>query len=392
MSTEKLYYQDAYLRSFTATVLRCTSAKGGYVVVLDRTAFYPEGGGQPCDFGTLGGLPVTGVHERGGEVEHFVPGPLTPGDTVTGEIDFARRFDLMQQHSGEHIVSGLICAQFGCDNVGFHIGAERVTIDFNVEIDARSLAEIERRANEYIWENHETEIFFPTPEALAALPYRSKKELEGEVRIVRFPGADTCACCGTHVARSGEVGLVKLLDHKRFREGVRIEMLCGGRAKRYFDEVEAQNRGVSVLLSAKPLETAEAVKRLAGEAEALRYRLYGMEQAQFARTAQALSGAGDVLLFCGELSADAVRRLAAAVSERCGGICALFSGESGAYKYAIGMPDGDLRGFVGEMNAALSGRGGGKNGFAQGSASASRAEVEAFFAAKGILPRSADVL
>ena len=163
MSTEKLYYQDAYLRSFTATVLQCTSAKGGYVVVLDRTAFYPEGGGQPCDFGTLGGLPVTDVHERGGEVAHFVPGPLTPGETATGEIDFARRFDLMQQHSGEHIVSGLICAQFGCDNVGFHIGAERVTIDFNVEIDARSLSEIERRANEYIWENHETEIFFPTP-------------------------------------------------------------------------------------------------------------------------------------------------------------------------------------------------------------------------------------
>ena len=387
MSTEKLYYADPYLTRFTARVLRCTQEKKGYAVVLDRTAFYPEGGGQPCDLGTLGGVQVLEVHTRGDEVEHLLSAPLEAGETVEGEIDWARRHDLMQQHSGEHIVSGLICARFGCDNVGFHIGADCVTIDFNCQPDDEALREIERRANAYIWEDHGTEIFYPTPEALAALEYRSKKALTGEVRIVRFPGADTCACCGTHVRRSGEVGLVKLLDWRRFREGVRIEMVCGGRALRRFDAVEAQNRETSVLLSAKPLETAAAVRRLAEETEALRFRLYGMEQAQFAHTAQALSGAGDVLLFRDEMSADSIRRLGAAVVETCGGTCAVFSGADGHYKYALGVPGDGFAAQVKALNAALHGRGGGKNGFAQGSVEASRAEIEAFFAAQGIFPR-----
>ncbi len=386
MSTERLYYADAHLRSFTAEVRACVLEKSGWRVRLDRTAFYPEGGGQPCDTGTIDNVPVLDVQEKDGEVEHLVSAPLDVGTTVTGEIDWARRFDLMQQHSGEHIVSGLICARFGCDNVGFHIGAETVTIDFNAEIGAEALEEIEFAANAYIWENHAPEIFYPSPEELAALEYRSKKALEGEVRIVRFPGADCCACCGTHVARSGEVGLVKLLGAHRFREGVRIELVCGGRALRRFAQTEAQNTAISNLLSAKPESTAEAVRRLQGEAEALRYRLVGLELAAAEAEAEKLSGAGDVLLLREGLDAEGVRRLAAAVFETCGGVCAVFSGADGDWKYALGAPEARYKALLGEMNAALSGRGGGRDCFAQGSVKASRAEIEAFFAEKGIHP------
>ena len=384
MSTKKLYYADSHLRSFTAEVLSCARDKSGWLTTIDNTAFYPEGGGQPCDRGTLGGAEVLDVREKNGELVHLVSAPLPVGARVEGELDWARRFDLMQQHSGEHIVSGLICARFGCDNVGFHIGAEEVTIDFNAEIGAEELEEIERVANAYVWENREVEVFYPTPDELAALRYRSKKALEGEVRIVRFPGADCCACCGTHVKRSGEVGLVKLLGARRFREGVRIELVCGGRALKRFARTEAQNAKISNLLSAKPEATAAAVERLQGEAEALRYRLVGLELAAAEAEAEKLRGAGDVLLLREGLDAEGVRRLAAAVFETSGGVCAVFSGADGDWKYALGAPETRYKSLLGELNAALQGRGGGRDCFAQGSVKASRAEIESFFAARGI--------
>ena len=384
MSTEKLYYSDVHLRSFTAQVRACTQAAEGWRVVLDRTAFYPEGGGQPCDRGLLGGAEVLDVREKDGEVCHLLALPLEVGTEVKGEIDWERRFDLMQQHSGEHVVSGMICARYGCDNVGFHIGADSVTIDFNCELGEDELPAIEHAANAYIWENRAAEIFYPTPEALAALEYRSKKALEGQVRIVRFPGADCCACCGTHVLRTGEIGLVKLLSARRFRGGVRIELVCGGRALRRFSQTEAQNTRVSNLLSAKPEATAAAVERLLGETETLHYRLVGLEQEAATALAGRLRGAGSVLLLREGLDADGVRRLAAAVFETCGGVCAVFSGAEGDWKYALGAPEAQYKELLAALNAALHGRGGGRDCFAQGSVKATRAEIEAFFAQREI--------
>ena len=155
MSTEKLYYLDSHLTKFSAVVLSCQPGKHGYDVVLDRTAFYPEGGGQPGDQGVLGGVRVTDTHEAGGQIVHYCDHPLEVGETVEGEIDWNRRFDLMQQHSGEHIVSGLIHARFGYDNVGFHMGHDAVTIDFNGPMEPEALAEIEAQANEAVWRNTE---------------------------------------------------------------------------------------------------------------------------------------------------------------------------------------------------------------------------------------------
>lgn len=227
METVKLYYENAFLQDFTAVVESCGAVTGGFAVVLDRTAFYPEGGGQPADHGTLEDARVLDVHEKDGVVTHLCDHELPVGAEVSGHIDWARRFDHMQQHSGEHIVSGMLCSAFHCDNVGFHMGADTVTIDYNADISWEQVQDIERRANRYIWENHPIHIWYPSPEELAALPYRSKKALEGPVRLTEFPGADLCACCGTHVAASGQVGLVKFVGWQKFRDGVRLELLCG---------------------------------------------------------------------------------------------------------------------------------------------------------------------
>ena len=380
METKKLYYEDPFLREFTAAVISCEEVKGGYLVTLDRTAFYPEGGGQPYDTGVLGEANVLEVHDKGGVITHLCDKPLAAGESVDGRIDWTRRFDHMQQHSGEHICSGLICARFRCDNVGFHMGAESVTIDFNADISWDELLEIEEAANRYICEDHPIDIHFYRGAELDAVEYRSKKPLEGDVRIAAFPGADCCACCGTHVVRSGQVGLVKFLSVQKFREGVRIELLCGGRARRYLSACWEQSLRIGQALSVKPVASAAAVERLQGELGALKLRCAKLEESVFAQTAAQYAGRGDVLLFADELSGDSLRRLCDAVANACSGRCAVFAGADGAYKYAIGRADGDLRELTKKMNTALSGRGGGKPNFVQGSVSCERAAIEAFFA------------
>ena len=381
METKKLFYADVMLRAFTATVISCEDIKGGYAVVLDQTAFYPEGGGQPCDRGTLGKANVLEVHEKAGVITHLCDKALPVGASVAGEIDWARRFDHMQQHSGEHICSGIICEKYGCDNVGFHMGADAVTIDFNADISWDELMEIEARANQYIYENHAIDIHFYRGAELDAVDYRSKKALEGDVRIVTFPGADCCACCGTHVVQSGAVGIVKFLSCQKFREGVRIEMLAGSRAYRYLSATWEQNLKSAQMLSAKPTESAKAVERVLAELGGLKQRTAKLEEASFAQTATKLANAGDVLLFEDDMSPDSVRKLCDAVAQVCLGRCAVFAGADGAYKYAIAQVGGDLRELTKSMNAALSGRGGGKPFFVQGSVSAAREAIEAFFAA-----------
>ena len=377
--SEKLYYSDPFLQEFTATVLSCEQDKAGWKVVLDRTAFYPEGGGQPADTGILGDASVIDVREKEGVIVHTCDKALNVGETVTGRIDWARRFDHMQQHSGEHIVSGIICARYGCDNVGFHLGKDIVTIDFNHDISPEDLPAIEAQANAFIWSDTPIDIRFLEGDALRQAEYRSKKFIPGLVRLVTFPGADCCACCGTHVLRAGQVGLVKLLSCQKFREGVRMELLCGKRAFDYLSGTWEQNLAVSRALSAKPLQTHAAVERLKDELESVKLRAATLETADFARKGAEYANKGDVVLFEGDMSADSVRRLCDAVLDTCGGRCAVFAGEDGNFKYAVGIRDGDIRPLVKELNGALNGRGGGKPNFAQGSVAAKEADIQAFF-------------
>ena len=378
--TRRLYYEDVYKKEFTATVLECRERKNGFAVILDESAFYPEGGGQPSDVGTLGDVKVTEVHEKDGELLHYTEQALEVGAKVEGKIDWARRFDLMQQHSGEHMVSGVIHAKYGYDNVGFHMGSDVITVDLNGMLDEAQLAEIEREVNEKVWEDKEVVITYPTEEELKTLDYRSKKELTGKVRIVDFPGADVCACCGTHVTHTGEIGMVKLLSVVKFRDGIRMEMICGKRVLNYLNMVNEQNHQISVKLSAKMEKTADAVQRLQDENFRLKGQVARMEEDMFQAEAKKWEGAGSVLIFNEGLEADSVRKLADAVMNTCQGCCAVFSrNEDGSYKYAMGEIDGDLRQYTKELNAALNGRGGGKPFFVQGSVQATEKEIRGFF-------------
>lgn len=378
--TRRLYYEDVYKKEFTATVVECREQKKGYAVILDESAFYPEGGGQPSDVGTLGDAKVTEVHEKDGELLHYTDKALEVGAKVEGKIDWVHRFDLMQQHSGEHMVSGLIHEAYGYDNVGFHMGSDTITIDLNGPLDEAQLAEIERKTNQKIWEDTQIKIIYPTAEELEKIDYRSKKELTGQVRIVEFPGVDICACCGTHVTHTGEIGMVKLLSVEKFREGVRIEMICGKRVLDYLNMVNDQNHQISVKLSAKMDKTAQAVERLQEENFRLKGQVGQLVDDMCRKEAERYAGSGSVLIFMDGMDADSVRKLADAVTQTCQGCCAVFSGNAdGSYKYAMGEKDGDLRQFTKEMNAKLNGRGGGKPFFVQGSVQASEKEIRNFF-------------
>ena len=363
-------------------VLSCEAVKNGFAVTLDRTAFYPEGGGQPADHGTLGEARVLDVHEKDGVVTHLCDRALSEGAEVSGRIDWARRFDHMQQHSGEHIISGLLCSTFHCDNVGFHMGADVVTIDYNAPITWEQALEVERRANAYIWADHPIRIWYPSAEELTALPYRSKKELTGAVRITEFPGADRCACCGTHVASSGQVGLLKLLSCQKFRDGVRLELLCGQRALDCLAAGWEQARQIGQTLSVKPQSAFAAVSRLQEELLSLKEKAARLEEADFAHIAAQYRGAGSVLHIAEPLDGDGARRLCDAIAKAAGGRCAVFAGRDGDYRYAVIESGGDLRQFIKDMNTALHGRGGGRDGFAQGSAACTAEELRAFFQAR----------
>lgn len=382
MPTEKLYYVNQYQKKTQATVLSCTPKKSGFEILLDKTIFYPTGGGQPCDLGTINAANVLDVSDRDGEIIHLCDAPLCVGEAVLCKIDWNRRFMLMQQHSGEHLVSGTVHNRFGYENVGFHMGSEVITIDFSGELSPKDLREVEVAVNDVIYQNIMTEFLYPDEKTLPSIPYRSKKELSGWVRIVKFGEIDSCACCGMHVAQTGEIGLVKLISTTKFHEGSRVELLCGKRALEYLNTITEQNREISSILSAKPFATAAAVRRVSEELSAAQYRTVNLENRLFALKAEAYKNAGDVLLFEDAMQPDAVRRLADAVVQKCGGLCAVFSGEGGNYKYALGCQNADIRETVKALNTALNGRGGGKPNFAQGSVAASRTEIEAFFQKK----------
>ena len=380
MSTRKLYYEDSHLACFSAAVLTCQESPKGFLVTLDATAFYPEGGGQACDLGKLGDVNVLDVREKGEEVIHLCDGALEVGSRVEGVIDYDRRFDLTQQHSGEHIVTGIIHGRFGYDNVGFHIGADLVTIDFDGPIPADVLPEIEAAANRIIWENRPLRVWYPSPEELPTVGYRSKKALPWPVRVVDVPGCDKCACCGTHVSATGEVGLVKLFSCVKFHDGVRIEMAAGGRALRYLSAVYDQNRQVSQAFSAKILETGEAARKINDQLAAEKFRVAGLQKQVFASIAAQYEGCGNVLRFEADLAPVQVRELCDAIADSCGGTAAVFSGTDDAgYSFCLVSRSDDLRQLGRAMTTALNGRGGGKPNFQQGSVKAVKAQIESFF-------------
>lgn len=380
METRKLYYEDCHLREFSAVVTGCEETEKGFWITLNQTAFYPEGGGQACDLGTLGDAKVLDVQEQGEAVCHLCDKALSVGDTVTGIIEWERRFDLMQQHTGEHLLSGLIHDRFGYHNSGFHVGAEVMEVDFDGPIPQDALQELEEAANKLVWANLPVNCFVPSPEELPKLFYRTKRELPWPVRIVDIPGGDTCACCGVHVGYTGEVGLIKILSCVKFHNGVRLEMVCGGRAYRYMCHIFEQNKAVSQLLSAKMTETAPAVKKLQEAYGNEKFRAAGLEKKLFETIAAGYQGKGNVLHFAESLTGGGVRELADRIAAVCTGYAVVLSGsDENGYQICIVSQTVPVKELGTKAVQTLNGRGGGKDYAFQGTVKAAKADIEQFF-------------
>ncbi len=380
METRKLYYEDPHLAQFEARVLSCEKGEKGWEVILDATAFYPEGGGQAADTGRLGAARVLDTRERGEKVVHLCDGALEVGSQISGEIDYGPRFLRMQQHSGEHIVSGIIHRRWGFHNVGFHMGSDIITIDFDGVIPARDLPDIEAEANRAVWQNLPVKCWYPTEAELPTVFYRTKRALPWPVRIVQVPGFDSCACCGTHVKATGEIGLIKLFSVVSFRGGTRMEMACGSAALKLLNSAYEQNKLVSQAFSAQITETGAAAQRMNEVLSQQKFRITGLERRIFQSIAQDYRDRGDVVHFEDGLDSAAVRVLADAIAEESGGTAAVFSGSDGqGYAYCLVTRQGDLRQLGKQMNTALQGRGGGKPSFQQGTVRAEKQEILAFF-------------
>ena len=385
--TQKYYEANAYRREADAVILAAEpDGRGGGKLALDGTVFYPEGGGQPADHGTLtlpdgARLTVTDVHEQGGVIWHRVdtlPDTAAPGTAVTGRIDWAWRFDKMQQHTGEHILSGILHQMFGAENVGFHIGSDAVRMDTSVPISAEGLREAELAANRIVWQNVPVLITYPTREELARMTYRSKKEIEGQVRIVTIPGADVCACCGTHTAATGAVGQIKILAAENYKGGVRLSIVCGERALLAAQAMRQRQADIGALLSAKPSETAHAVHRVYDEYTALKFAHFGLCSELFDALAAQVAPGADAIRIVPGLDPDGLHRLAARLSEATTGLCAALTANEKGTGYCLAQAGGDVRALTKALNTALNGRGGGKPGICQGSCAAAPEQVEIF--------------
>lgn len=381
--TEKLYELDSYCRTFIATVTECEPCGDGFAVTLSRTAFFPEGGGQAADTGTLNGVAVTDVQIRDGEIWHYTAAPLTVGESVEGVLDWETRFARMQHHTAEHIVCGIAHRWHGLENVGFHLGSEDVTLDLDGELTRDQLNAIEDEANRVVWQNVTVTAAIPSAEELATLTYRSKKELDGDVRLVTIDGVDCCACCAPHVGRTGEIGVIKLLDFIRWKGGVRIHLLCGAAAVEDYRLRYTQSAEISAKLSVKQNDLTHAVDRVLAERDGYKLALRAANR----RLADALVAAVEptdrpVYFIGADWDTETLRRIVSGLTARCGGLCAAYSGTDGAYTYVLGGAD-NLKEAAAHMNTALSGRGGGDTRQVQGRVQATAKEIAAYWVSLG---------
>lgn len=412
-NTIKLYDNDAYQTSFNASVLSCErqgeqqskqrserrgkpldtphnqpndgakvdSGKPLYDIILDQTLFFPEEGGQNADGGTLNSHPVLDVQIKDGVIRHTTDIPFSPGSQIEGQIHWQPRYSNMQQHSGEHVISGLVHARFGYDNVGFHLGIKNVTLDFNGILTPEQLEQIESLANEAIWKNINISAAYLPKKQLDTLEYRSKIALAGPVRIVTIPGYDICACCAPHVRQTGEIGIIKITDAIKYKGGMRISIQCGDRALDDYRMKQQQLSAVSVLLSSK-LETAsDAVGRLKDENFALKGQIMALQTVLMEQKANAVpADAANLLLFEPQMESGVHKKYVNLLTAKCPGICAVFAGsDTEGYRYMIASSCQDVRPLNDRLKKELSTKGGGSKEMVQGSCSASREQLYSLF-------------
>lgn len=379
---EKLYYNLPYVKEFEAVVMECRPVNEAfYEVILDRTAFYPEGGGQPGDTGKLNEALVLDVYELSGEIRHMTDKPFPQGTKVYGMIHWEKRFCYMQNHSGEHILSGIVHRRYGFDNVGFHMGWGEVTVDFNGILTMEQVEEIELEANRLVYENVPVLEHYPSEEELDKLDYRSKKELKGQVRIIEIPGGDVCACCGTHVAKTGEIGLIKVTGMSYYKGGVRLSMLCGLMAFLDYSRKLKAVTGISNLLSAKTEAILPAVEKLKEESKNRECKIRQLYKELFEKKTESYpEGKERLAIFEKKLEPGQIRQFCTMLYEADkGSVCLVCSGKEGLYQYAMGSKSQDMRVLSRALNERLNGRGGGSSLMVQGTLEASEEEIRSVF-------------
>ena len=371
--TVKLYDTDSYLSEFDCKVTNLYNDNDYIYIETDRTAFFPEGGGQTCDKGSFNGINVENIQIIDSKIVHFVKNSDENAekikiDTVLhGKIDMKKRFSDMQQHSGEHIFSGIVNSLYGYNNVGFHLGSEIVTLDFDGELGEDDICKVENLVNEAIWKNLEIKVTLPSREELANIKYRSRIEIEGQVRIVEIPGVDICACCAPHVRFTGEIGIVRVVNFERYKGGTRVSILCGERALLDLRHKLRQNRLVSNLTSSKQDETAAAVERLKNENDKLKYDLIGMTRDFLTLKSESISEGEKIIIFDDKLQGKLLQDFTLSLMDKAGSFAACFYGENGSYRYCIVSKQVNLQPLAKALNAEFSGRGGGKPEIIQGS-------------------------
>ena len=378
--TVKLYDTDSYLSEFDCKVISLYNDKDYIYIETDRTAFFPEGGGQTCDKGSFNGINVENIQIIDGKIVHFVKNSdenaekIKENTILHGKIDMKKRFSDMQQHSGEHIFSGIVNSLYGYNNVGFHLGSEIVTLDFDGELNEDDICKVENLVNEAIWKNLEIKILLPSAEELKQIKYRSKIEIEGQVRIVEIPNVDVCACCAPHVKYTGEIGIVRVVNFERYKGGTRVSILCGERALLDLRHKLKQNRLVSNLTSSKQDETAVAVERLKNENHKLKYDLIGMTRDFLTLKSQSIEEAEKIIIFDDKLQGKLLQDFTLSLMDKAGKFAACFCGENGSYRYCIVSSKINLQGLAKALNTEFSGRGGGKPEIVQGSLTAESQE------------------
>lgn len=377
--TEKLYYKDAYIKSFHANVLRADKVGDNYHIVLDKTAFFPEEGGQSSDTGYIGTARVFDVKETKNEIIHITDSYVAKGE-VECSLDFDIRFVKMQLHTAEHMLCGIIYQKYGFNNVGFHLGDDVVTFDIDGELDRDALDEIELIANGYVFDNRAVTTSFPTRDELPTLSYRAKLDITEGVRLVNIEGVDTCACCAPHVSYTGEIGIIKILDFMRHRGGLRITMVAGRRALLDYAVRYKTGKEIGALTSTPSLEIGEAVKAMHFSLEETKRELSETKLELARLRAEKIGDVdGNIVVYYPNMESDELRELCNNAVRRVGGILVALSGVEGDYKYVISSGSADLRQMSREINSALLGRGGGRPEMIQGSFGASLEDIKNYF-------------
>ncbi len=380
--TVRLFDVDSYVSEFEAKVISCAPVESGYETVLDRTAFFPEGGGQASDEGKLGAFDVLHVREENGVIYHLTKEKFEPGARAMGKVDFKERFRRMQNHTAEHILSGVIHTEYGFHNVGFHLSEKYIRADYNGALGGEDIKRIETLVNNAIVKNHPVTAWYPEKNELLSIEYRSKKEIEGRVRLVKIEDVDICACCAPHVSRTGEIGAFKVTDYMKYKGGTRIFAVAGSDAVSLFISEHEILSDIAESFSVKREEAREAVSRLSERLSRLKSENIQIRRELLKLKSSNVEYTDGNLCFFFDSSCDveSVREFLNSVLQKCGGVCAGFIGDGDSgYRYIIVSERVNLKDKCRKINDALCGKGGGSDKMICGSANAEKGSIESFF-------------